>query len=228
MKIARCPVRMAVLAFVLAGSPSLNAGAPAGPAPTTRAAEAVFDGAAGLIHRALHAKIAAVGVSMPARLAVAVEQIQRTRAYTLLYLDRTDEADWFKRPGGCPTHIAWQVGHLAVAEKFLLNDHVIGGDGSEALPPSFTQLFMRGATVAEGADHYPSPAQIRAALDGVHERMIARLSGIRDEDLDRPALRKHDLFETKLGAMLWCARHEMLHVGKIGLIRRMLGAAPIR
>ena len=32
---------------------------------------------------------------------------------------------------------------------------------------------------------------------------------------------------TKLRALLWCARHEMLHAGQIGLLRRHLGYPPM-
>ena len=32
---------------------------------------------------------------------------------------------------------------------------------------------------------------------------------------------------TKLLALLWCAHHEMLHAGQIGLLRRHLGYPPI-
>ncbi len=32
---------------------------------------------------------------------------------------------------------------------------------------------------------------------------------------------------TKLRALLWCAHHEMLHAGQIGLLRRHLGYSPM-
>ena len=33
----------------------------------------------------------------------------------------------------------------------------------------------------------------------------------------------HSLFETKMGALYWSARHEMLHAGQIGLLKRLVG-----
>ncbi len=38
----------------------------------------------------------------------------------------------------------------------------------------------------------------------------------------------HPAFTTKLGALLYCARHEALHAGQIGLLRRLLGYKSLR
>ncbi len=35
-------------------------------------------------------------------------------------------------------------------------------------------------------------------------------------------------YPCKLGAVLFCPLHEMLHAGQIGLLRRSLGLSPIR
>jgi hypothetical protein len=40
--------------------------------------------------------------------------------------------------------------------------------------------------------------------------------------------RPHPLVRTKLWALLWCAQHEAVHAGQIGLLRRQLGHAPLR
>jgi len=49
----------------------------------------------------------------------ALQQIEFARSYMLAILAEIDEADWFTMPAGCPTHVAWQVGHLAMAEYGL-------------------------------------------------------------------------------------------------------------
>src|SRR5262249_24363164 len=48
------------------------------------------------------------------------------RAYTLRLLDQTPAGDWFRLPPGGVTHVAWQVGHLAVAQYFLALERVRG------------------------------------------------------------------------------------------------------
>jgi len=32
----------------------------------------------------------------------------------------------------------------------------------------------------------------------------------------------------KLGGLIFCSHHEMLHAGQIGLLRRLLGKQPLR
>ena len=53
------------------------------------------------------------------RLEMAIRQIEFARQYTeRLLVDLTDE-EWLRQPAGAATHIAWQVGHLAMAQYGL-------------------------------------------------------------------------------------------------------------
>jgi uncharacterized damage-inducible protein DinB len=45
--------------------------------------------------------------------------------------------------------------------------------------------------------------------------------------LDEPVLTPHSLVKTKFEALLWCAQHEGVHAGQIGLLRRLLGYPPV-
>jgi hypothetical protein len=46
--------------------------------------------------------------------------------------------------------------------------------------------------------------------------------------IDRPrGGEPHPLVKTKLWALLWCAQHESVHAGQIGLLRRQLGYSPL-
>jgi uncharacterized damage-inducible protein DinB len=35
------------------------------------------------------------------------------------------------------------------------------------------------------------------------------------------------LAQTKRASLLWCAQHELVHAGQIGLLRRLLGYPPL-
>ena len=52
-------------------------------------------------------------------LQLAIQQLEFARGYVLATLEGVEEADWFAMPAGCPTHLAWQLGHLAMAEYGL-------------------------------------------------------------------------------------------------------------
>jgi hypothetical protein len=60
------------------------------------------------------------------RLQLAIEQIAFARNYTIRLLDQTEAADWFRQPPGGITHIAWQVGHLAIAQYRLALERIRG------------------------------------------------------------------------------------------------------
>jgi hypothetical protein len=163
------------------------------------------------------------------RLQLAIEQIVFARNYTLGLLDQTPMTDWFRQPPGGVSHVGWQVGHIAFAEYRLALWRIRGPQPQDEglLTPEFLRLF--GANSVPDADpaKYPPPAEVRAMLDRVHEQVLRELPGLDDGELDQPAPHPHPFAKTKLLALLWCAHHEMLHAGQIGLLRRLLGHQPM-
>jgi hypothetical protein len=157
-----------------------------------------------------------------------LKQMSLVRRYTTELLDQVDPADWFNMPGQV-THIAWQVGHLALAEYFLLLDRVRGPlpQDEDLFPKGFRPLFTRLSEPTPEPSAYPPASEIRAVFDRVHQQVLQELPLYSDEMLDQPVNREHRIFTTKIGAMLWCPQHEMSHTGQIGLIRRILGNKPM-
>jgi hypothetical protein len=158
----------------------------------------------------------------------AIEQIHFARNYTVKLLDSIDPADWFAMPGGV-SHIAWQVGHLAMAEYRLGLERLRGRQpGDEVLISElFLMQFGRDSVPEPDPAKNPSPGEIRHAFDQVHGQVLHELPRWSDEELQAPPLRPHALFNTKLGGLIWCAQHEMMHAGQIGLLRRQLGQKPL-
>jgi uncharacterized damage-inducible protein DinB len=159
------------------------------------------------------------------RLRLALGQLKAVRKYTLRLLDGTEPAEWFRQPAEGVTHIAWQVGHLAMAEDRLVRQRFQGRrpEDEALISEAFIALFRRDSVPVADPTKYPSADEIRAVLDRVHRQALQELATLPDEALDEPPLAPHPLFETKLGALLWCAQHEMVHAGQIGLLRRLLG-----
>jgi uncharacterized damage-inducible protein DinB len=61
----------------------------------------------------------------------------------------------------------------------------------------------------------------------VHEQVLRELPALAEAELDQPVPHPHKFANTKLLALLWCAHHEMMHAGQIGLLRRQLGNPPM-
>src|SRR5213080_5268318 len=102
-------------------------------------------------------------------LELALKQVEFARSYVLGILAEIDEADWFTMPAGCPTHMAWQVGHLAMAEYGLCLFRQRGRQeiDAELMSSSFRKQFSRGSVPEAEASKYPAPAEIRATFDRV-------------------------------------------------------------
>jgi hypothetical protein len=158
----------------------------------------------------------------------AVEPIEFARRYTIGLLDGLGPDEWFRMPKEGVTHIAWQVGHLAFAEYRLVLERVRGArpDDAELISTDFLRLFGRTSAPDPDPERYPSPAEIRAVFDRIHARVLRDLASHPEADLDRPLPTPHRLAKTKRDSLAWCAMHEMIHAGQIGLLRRLCGRPP--
>lgn len=162
------------------------------------------------------------------RLDLAIGEITSARDYTCALLDTVKPDDWFRRPSEGVTHIAWQVGHLAMAEYRLAIEKTCGkqDDEAELISQDFLSLFGRNSVPDPDPQKNPTPDELRKVFDRVHRRTLEVLPTLANDELDKPPLSPHRLFNTKLGSLFWCSRHEMLHAGQIGLLRRLLGHDP--
>lgn len=164
------------------------------------------------------------------KLALAISQIEFARKYTLGLLEDISEEDWFRQIEGCPTHVGWQVGHLAMAQYALTMIRVRGKESEDEalLSKRFFRCFQKGTQPIFVADEYPPITEIRATLDRVHEASLRELARQTDESLGEKLPEPHAVFDTKLGSVFFCSAHELIHAGHIGLLRRMLGKDPVR
>ena len=163
------------------------------------------------------------------RLQTALDRIKFSRDYTLRLLENIAPADWFRMPSPAVTHIGWQVGHLAVAEYRLTLVRARGElpqDASLVASP-FLKQFGKDSVPDPDASKYPSPSDIRGVLDRVHAQALRELVELPEAQWDAAPSPPHPLFKTKLDGLFWCADHEMLHAGQIGLLRRLLGHSPL-
>ncbi len=161
---------------------------------------------------------------------IARKNIEFARRYTQSLVDDFDESEWFQQPTPAVTHLAWQVGHLAMAEYALTMIRIRGKepDDQEFISNAFFKQFKKGSQPGSNASDYPAVSEIRQVFDAVHQRAIQELANYTDEELDVKLPEPHAVFDTKLGSIFFCSAHEMLHAGQIGLLRRLLGKESLR
>jgi hypothetical protein len=162
------------------------------------------------------------------RLSIAIAQIDATRRYTHLVLGHVPHDRWFEMPAGAVSHVGWQVGHIAVSQAGHALRTVCGLATADLVPTEYGGLFGKGSIPRPDASLYPGPAELMQVLDTIHDRVLAELPRLAEAVMDEPASHATGLIHDKFDLLMWVARHEMLHVGQIGLIRRLMGLPPYR
>ena len=163
-----------------------------------------------------------------------IYQLERTRVLSLQMIERVPHDQWFEMPTGV-THVAWNVGHMAIAEYFLGLVFVRGARESDRgfIPESYVELFGYGSVATPDSNAYPSPEQILDVLGVVHMNLLEETRALSAVELSEPCeflegeFDHHPIFTQKGGALEWIGYHEHVHIGAIGLLRRELGSKPI-
>ena len=164
-------------------------------------------------------------------LSTVIDQIKTTRQYVLQILGGVDESLWFRMPTEGVTHVAWQVGHMTVAQYRL---------GIVRLRPAVPEdarlfsvdmvnmmkLFGQGSTPVPDPAAYPPIEEIRRAFHASFEQMMTELPSYSEAQLEEPVLIAHPLFTKKIDSLWSCSRHEAMHAGQIALLKRLLGLPP--
>jgi len=164
------------------------------------------------------------------RLEIAKKNIASSREYTLTLLNDLDDEQWFWTPEPAISHIAWQVGHIAMAQYGLTLFRQRGRsdiDGS-LIPNRFRKKVMKGTHPEASPEAYLPPLEILQVLNRVNDQMLLEIDGLDGPNLDEPVDLPYSGFPTRYGSLLFAANHEMLHAGQIGVLRRLMGMSPIR
>jgi hypothetical protein len=159
-----------------------------------------------------------------------LQQMAWARQYCRQLIDSVPEELWYQRPATLDTHLAWQVGHLAVSQYGLMLFRQRGrmpGD-LEIMPGWLRKQFGRGTTPSPSAEGMPTPEELLAFFDRIHQQSQVEVAQLTAATLSEPTEMPYTAYPIKLGALLFCPLHEAIHTGQIGLLRRLHGLAPLR
>ena len=140
---------------------------------------------------------------------------------TMTLADFSD-ADLLARPCPGANHAAWQLGHLANAELFVLK---------RAILPRHSRLRIRREVLAEDRTatiddpkYFPNKNQLLDALQSARAATISWVRTLKPEDLEKQTPEKLRSWEPTVGALLGAVpAHVAMHVGQFQVIRRKLG-----
>ena len=169
-------------------------------------------------------------MSARARLEPAINTLLKSRDFTKRFLVDLAPEEWFWSPPAYITHIAWQIGHIAVAEYNLCLRRVRGRttDDVSLISDAFLGAYNIGSQPVAGAAGNQPLEEIQRVFEAVHVQAIAELGEWDDAGLDVPLETPHPIFKSKLDAVEWSGPHELVHGGQIAMLRRLMGKPPLR
>jgi hypothetical protein len=139
------------------------------------------------------------------------------------YLADLTDADLLHRPCPGANHIAWQLGHLIVAEHDLI-DKVCPGT-MPALPAGFRERYTKETAGSESPSQFDTKADLMKAFETQRAGTLKNLSNQKDSDFDRDT--GVDYAPTVGSMFSLQGSHWMMHGGQWAVIRRQLGRPPL-
>ncbi|WP_153559193.1 DinB family protein [Roseimaritima sediminicola] len=137
------------------------------------------------------------------------------------YVSDLEDAELLRRPGPGCNHIAWQLGHLIVAECGLL-DSVRPGSAI-TLPEGFAETHSKENADSDKAEEFCSKQQYLELLSQTAAATQTALRSVSAEDLDAPAPEHlRQMFPRVGDVFLLIASHPLMHVGQWVPVRRAL------
>lgn len=138
------------------------------------------------------------------------------------YLQDLSDEDLMRRPVQNANHIAWQLGHLIVAEHDLNN--MVCPDSMPALPEGFAEKHSKETASSDNPGDFCTKDEYLKYMDEQRAGTLALLDRLSDEELQVPAPEHLKMFGGTVGAVIaGQSAHWMMHAGQWVIVRRQLG-----
>lgn len=151
---------------------------------------------------------------------VLLEMLRTSRFVMTSYLSDLSDEDLFVRPAPAAHTAAWQLGHLIVSERRMI-EAVAPGHGV-VLPNGFEQAHPKDAGLEEPAVGF-SKSEYEGLMQQQRAKTLQALELFSAEALSAPAPEFMRAYAAKVGSVFaTVASHELMHGGQIAVIRRAL------
>ncbi|TWT66873.1 DinB superfamily protein [Posidoniimonas polymericola] len=164
------------------------------------------------------------------RIDAAVARMKSTRAVLKSFLADLQPDEWFWMPHEGVTNVVWQVGHIAAAQYGLCMVRARGEQVTDQLlmPQELRERYGRASTPSATPAENVDPHEVVRVLDAIGEHAYSELALLDDDFLDTPLDDPHPMFKTGLESVEFAASHELMHIGQVVLLRRLMGHQPRR
>jgi DinB superfamily len=149
--------------------------------------------------------------------------LRSTQHLVTWFLGDLSDADLLVRPLDGANHIAWQLGHLVLAERRMISAEMPHA-GFPDLPAGFAERHTKDAAALDPPAGFADKATYLGVFTQTRETTVAALGTLTDADLDRPNTGPMAAIAPTLGAVfLLAANHALMHAGQFSVVRRKLG-----
>ena len=148
--------------------------------------------------------------------------LESTKTMLAWYVGDFTDAEMLDRPVAGANHAAWQIGHVIVADVFLIKEELPDTAYPE-LPAGFAELHDNKQAQSDGPGFLTKDEYVKL-FEAVRNATIAAVGKLTDADLDRPVVGSMKKFAPRLGDLfLLVANHTLMHAGQFTVTRRKLG-----
>lgn len=148
--------------------------------------------------------------------------LEMSRSILTAYISDLSDQELMTRPGPGCNHIAWQLGHLIISERGLLE--AVSPGSAPALPDGFEKAYSRETPCTDNAKEFCSKATYVELLDKLKDASLKALEKFPDASMDEPGPESmRDYAATKGDVFNLIATHPLMHAGQFVPVRRALG-----
>lgn len=148
-------------------------------------------------------------------------QFDHVREWSLMACRGLGDDQMVTIPAGARTHVLWELGHICWTENSMVTWGCRGGD---RLPKEWEAKFGFGSQPSASIREHPSLGEIRDRLEAGRVQTQAYIRSLSLDDLKAAAPNlPGKMAPDRFYAFNHFINHEAYHVGRIGLLRQMLG-----
>ncbi len=160
------------------------------------------------------------------RVQTLIETIELTQNLMVFYVKLLKDADpkkVFSIEGIDLNSLYWLVAHLAWAENMLILDGTYG----ESVKLPWLDQFKFGAE--HQIDEKVSFAELKTTAKDIHQKAIAHLNSLKDEDLDKPNALQFGFGQdpTNKVVIMHFIRHLGTHIGHLSCLCKLHGVKAV-
>lgn len=142
------------------------------------------------------------------------------------YLNDLSDSELFVRPAPGCNHIAWQLGHLLVAENEMVEAAYPGS--MPPLPAGFAEKYTKETSHRDTPASFHSKGVYMNTYEEQRSGTLKALEKLSDADLDKPAPEKYREWLKSVGDLFSMqGSHWLMHAGQWAVVRRQLGRPPL-